>query len=67
MEPGERAHRQPRLGHAAAGDLVALLGAGDVLEHQREPALGGVVLGEVAVGERAADPRREVAVERDLA
>ena len=67
MDAGERGQRDPRLVDAAPGDLVALVRARDVLEDEREPALPLVVLGEQAVGHRAADAPREVAVEGDLA
>ena len=63
----ERAQRDRGLVHAASGDLVALARAGDVLEDQREPALGRVELGQQAPHDRLADPRREMPVERDLA
>jgi hypothetical protein len=66
VHPRHRVHDQPRLGHAAAPDLVALLRRRHVLEQQGEPAILAVG-GEVALGERAADPRRELLVEADLA
>src|SRR5205823_12613152 len=56
-------HRKSRLRDAAAGDLIALAGRGDVLEQQREEAVALVVEGQRAARERPADARSELAIE----
>ena len=67
MDPSQREHRQPRALGGAAVDLIALLRVLDVLEDEREPALALVVDGEVALGQRPADPVAKLAVEGHLA
>ena len=66
VQPRERPHREASLVKAAAGDLIALLGADDVLKHEREPALS-VDRGEPAARQPLPDPLGELLVERDLA
>ena len=67
MQARQRAHRHLRLRLRAARDLIALQALANVVENQREPAFGGVVLGQAAGSQRPADPPGQIPVEGDLA
>ena len=66
MDPRKRCQCNLRLLDAAAGDLVSGDRADDLIQNEREPTVGCVVLGKVAVRQRTADPCCEAAIELDL-
>ena len=67
VQPAQLGHGQHRVFGCGAADLIAHLCRGGIVEQQGEHAAVGLIGGVIALGDRAAQPRRQLGVEPHFA